>query len=261
MKAITQDRYGSDRGKPVQTTTRGRSSPATHRTTAIAVGVLILLGYLAYGPATAVIQSMLEAPDALSGLAADTLQLGIGAVLMLVNSVAVVAIGVLMYRVAKPHGEGIALAYVVTRIFESIVMAVGIVFLLLQVPLAREAAEAGAAGAATLQVLSTLSSQANFYAYQVAMVGLGVGSVPFWYLVYRSRLIPRSLAGLGIAGYAVFATGAVLEILGVEAGLIMSIPGGLFEVAVAIWLIVRGFSSPVAASRTVRAEASMAVAS
>lgn len=244
----------------MQPTVQDRSGPDSHRKSAIAVGLLILLGYLAYGSATAVIASMLEAPDALTTVAANTTQLGIGAILMLVNSLAVVAIGVLMYRVAKPHGEGIALGYVGTRIFESIVLAVGIVFLLLQIPLAGQAAEASAAGAASLEILSNLASQANFFAYQIAMIGLGVGSVPFWYLIYRARLVPRSLAALGIVGYAIFAGGAVLGVVGVEAGLILSIPGGLFEVAVAIWLIARGFSSPVTAPRAVPADASMAVA-
>jgi hypothetical protein len=243
-----------------QTGLQGRSAPDSHRPTAVAVGVLILLGYLAYGPATAVIEAMLGAADSLSALAASPTQLGILAISMLVNSGAVVAIGVLMFRVAKPHGEGIALGYLGTRIFESIVMSVGIVFLLLQIPLAREAAEAGAAGVASLQVLSALSSEANFYAYQIAMIGLGVGSVPFWFLIYRSRLVPRPLAALGIIGYAVFAGGAVLEILGVEAGLILSIPGGLFEVAVAIWLIAKGFGPPVNVPRPSPVEASMAVA-
>lgn len=235
--------------------------PDSHRTTARAVGALIVLGYLAYGPATAVIESMLEAPDSLITIAASTTQLGIGAILMLINSAAVVAIGVLMYRVAKPHGEGIALGYLGTRIFESIVMAVGIVFVLLQIPLAREAAEAGAAGASSLRILSTVAAEANHFAYQIAMIGLGVGSVPFWYLIYRSRLVPRPLAALGIVGYAVFASGAALEILGFEVGLILSIPGGLFEVAVAIWLIARGFSAPLPARRSGPAEASIAVAS
>jgi hypothetical protein len=244
----------------VHATTQGRSGPDTHRATAVSVGLLILLGYLAYGPATAMIESMLSTPNALTALAANTAPLAIAAVLMLVNSAAVVAIGVLMYRVAKPHGAGIALGYVATRIFEAIVMALGIVFLLLQIPLAREAADAGSAGMASLQVLSSLSSQANFFAYQVAMIGLGVGSIPFWYLVFRARLVPRALAAFGVIGYAIFATGAVLEILGVEVGLLLSIPGGLFEVAVAAWLIVKGFTTPMAASRSASADTSMAVA-
>jgi hypothetical protein len=203
---------------------------------------------------------MLEAPGALSTVAANAMPLAIGAILMLVNSVAVAAIGVLLYRVAKPHGEGVAIGYLGTRIFESVVLAVGIVFLLLQIPLAREAVSASAAGAASLQILSTLLIEGNFFAYQIAMIGLGVGSVPFWLLIYRARLIPRPLAALGIVGYAIFAGGAVLEVLGVRAGLILSIPGGLFEVAVAVWLIARGFSSPVNASRGVPADSSMAVA-
>ena len=241
-------------------TTQGRSGPDTHRGTAVSVGLLILLGYLAYGPATAMIESMLSAPNALPALAASTTALAVLALLMLVNSAAVVAIGVLLYRVAKPHGAGIALGYVAARIFEGIVLAVGIIFVLLHIPLAREAADAGAAGLTSLQLLSTISSQASVFAYQVAMIGLGVGSIPFWYLAFRVRLVPRALAAFGVIGYAIFATGAVLEILGVEVGVLLSIPGGLFEVAVAIWLIVRGFTTPVPVARSAPADASMAVA-
>jgi hypothetical protein len=90
-----------------------------------------------------------------------------------------------------------------------------------------------------------VAAQGNAVAYRVAMIALGVGSVPFWYLAYRVRLVPRILAALGVAGYAVFATGYVLDLLGLDVGLITAIPGGIFEVAVALWLILKGFSAPV----------------
>ncbi|HYI65655.1 MAG TPA: DUF4386 domain-containing protein [Candidatus Limnocylindrales bacterium] len=245
----------------MQSTIQARPGPDQYRTTARVVGVLFLAAFFAYGGGSAVLATVLDAPNYLSNLAANTGQLRIGALLMLVNSLVVAAIGVLMLRIARPHGEVIAFGYLAARLVEAVVLAVGVVFLLLQIPLGREAAEAGAAGAPSLQVLSSLSIQGNDSAYQVAMIALGLGSVPFWYLFYRSGLVPRFLAAWGIVGYAIFASGAVLEILGLEVGLILSVPAGLFEASIGIWLIVKGFSSPVAASRTSPASASMAVAS
>ena len=245
----------------MQTTMQGRSGLELHRTTARIVGVLFLAAFLAYGGGTAVLATVLDAPDYLANLAANLTQLRIGAILMLVNSLVVAAIGVLMLRVARPHGEVIAFGYLGARLVEAVVLAVGVVFLLLQIPLAREAVEAGAAGASSLQILSNLSIQGNDFAYQVAMIALGLGSVPFWYLFYRSGLVPRFLAAWGLIGYAIFAGGAVLEILGLEVGLILSVPAGLFEMTLGIWLIVRGFGPAVTESRTGSATAPMAVAS
>lgn len=238
----------------MQVSSQGRSNSAAMRATARAVGVLILVGYVAYGPAQAMVTSMLEGTDAL--VAADSTLLGIAAISMLVNSAAVIGIGVLMFTVARPYGEGVALSYLATRVFEAILLAVGVVFVLLQVPIAREAA----AGGSSVQALSGVALEGTLFAYQVAMIGLGVGSIPLWLLAYRTRLVPRALAALGILGYAVFAIGAALEIVGIPVGLMLSIPGGLFEVAVAIWLIARGFSTSSVAPVVTRAD-SMAVAS
>ena len=45
----------------------------------------------------------------------------------------------------------------------------------------------------------------------------------------------------GLAGYAIFLAGAILEILGHNVGVALSIPGGLFEIAFGVLLIAQGF--------------------
>ena len=49
------------------------------------------------------------------------------------------------------------------------------------------------------------------------------------------------LAIYGLAGYAIFLVGAILEILGHNVGVALSIPGGLFEIAFGVLLIAKGF--------------------
>jgi hypothetical protein len=83
----------------------------------------------------------------------------------------------------------------------------------------------------------------NVMAYNVAMAGLGLGSLFFCYLLLRSNLVPRFLAVWGLVGYAILAMGCVLEIIGFAgAGLVATIPGGLFEIFFAIWPIAKGFN-------------------
>jgi hypothetical protein len=124
----------------------------------------------------------------------------------------------------------VAYSYLAARIIESVFLAAGVLFLLLS----------ASSDIATAD-LPSLSRALNNLAYQTAMIALGLGSIPFWYLAYRVRLLPAWLALAGVVGYAIFATGALLELFGLEVGLYLAIPGGLFEIALAIWLIVRGF--------------------
>ena len=230
---------------------------SSFRRSGIAVGLLLLGAFATYGGGTALVNSVLAADDAASQLATSEMTLRVGAILMLTDVFFVAVIGVLLYNVGRRFSERIAVGYLSTRLIEAIGLAVGVVFVLLPVSLAGQ--EVGDAA-----TLTAVAQQGNAIAYRIAMMALGLGSLPFWYLAYRIRLIPRALAAFGIAAYAIFFLGYALDILGLDVGLIAAIPGGIFEVAVALWLIVKGFSipdprgQPEPTSAPLRAEAELA---
>ena len=78
-------------------------------------------------------------------------------------------------------------------------------------------------------------------AYQIGQMSLGIGALFLCSLLFRTRLIPRWLAGWGVIGYAIHVAGAIAEIFGIPISIILLIPGGLFELALAFWLLIKGF--------------------
>ena len=190
------------------------------RRTARVVGVLFLAGYLAYGIGSLIAQGIVDSDDR-SG---STALFVAGIALMLLNSAFVIGIGALMFPILRPHSKAISSGYLGTRIFEGVVLAIGVVSLVV--------------------LTSSAAIDANAVFYNVAEAGLGIGSLFFCALLFRTRLVPRWLAGWGFVGYACFAAGNLLELFGVTgAALVASIPGGLFELTFGIWLIARGFAS------------------
>ena len=210
---------------------------APQKRTARAVGILILGGYLSYGLGSSISTAITTAPDYLPEPTSSTI-IALGAMMMLINSGLVIGIGILMYPVLRAHSLRIALGYLATRLFEAILMAVGILSIL---TLASLGATGGSIGSA--QSLTALLVTGNQAAYNIAMAGLGIGSLFLCTLLFTSRLVPRFLGVWGFIGYAVLAAGCVLELLGFTgAGLVATIPGGLWELFFAVWLIVKGFN-------------------
>ena len=196
------------------------------RRTARIVGVLVLAGYL-YGVGSLIATGIVD-----SGERGDSTALFVaGIALMLLNSAFVIDIGVLMFPILRAHNKAIAAGYLGTRIFEGVVLAIGVVSLIV--------------------LTGSDAIDANAAFYSVAEGGLGIGSLFFCALLFRTGLVPRWLAVWGFIGYACFAGGTLLELSGVAgAGLVGAIPGGLFELTFGIWLIARGFASTATAVRS-----------
>ncbi len=225
----------------------------TFRTTAKVVGVVYLAGFLVGMVGNGLIQSIVSAPDHLSTVSANSMLLAIGALLWLMAVAGDAAHGILMFPILKQHGERIAIGYLAARIVDAVFIAVMVLFLLTQIPLGSEYLKAVAPNTFYLQALSTLSIQASQYAYEIGMSTLGVAGLLLCYTLYRARLVPRWIAVWGIIGYAIIFVGMVSEFMGSGLGLVSSLPGGLWEAFIGVWLIARGFNSAAFVSPARRA--------
>ncbi len=233
-----------------QATAPGRLAPDAYRTTARAVGVLFLAGMVVGIGGNGLVLSIVGAPDHLATVSANSTLLAIGAMLLLLAGVWDAAHGILMFPVLKRHSERVAFGYLGYRLVDAAFIGMWVLFLLLQIPLGREYLNAAASSLASLEALSAVSMQASQYAYQIAMIFVGLAGLLLCSVFYRARLVPRFVAVWGLAGYAIHLGGAVLELLGGNLGLIPVLPGGLWELFIGVWLIAKGFSpSPVPSER------------
>ncbi len=228
-----------------------------YRSTAAVVGSIYLAGFVVGIGGDTLLQSILGAPNHLALVAANSLTVTIGALLWLIAVVGDAAHGVLLYPVLKPHNERIAVGYLAARIMDALFIAVMVLFVLLQIPLGSEYLNAATADAAELQALSNVLMQAKFYVYDMGMITLGISGILLCYTLYRTKLLPRWLAVWGLVGYAIIFCGMVSEIMESGLGLASSIPGGLWEVFVGVWLIVKGFNAPALVAETAKSEPKM----
>lgn len=235
---------GSAHDQDVASAPPGRGRGIAAKTAARIMGLLILAGWFTYGPGAAITDAHVSAPDALANVAANQTTFTAGAVMMLLNSAAVVGIGVVVFPVLKRHSERAALGYLATRILEGAFLAGGVISLLAMTGLSDAYATADAAARGHLEALGALAVQVNDLAYQTGMATLGIGSVFLCSLLFRTGLLPRALAAWGVIGYGVFALGMILDMFGLGVGTVLTIPGGLFELVFAFWLIARGFNTP-----------------
>ena len=202
-------------------------------------GALFLAGFLVYGIGFGLVSSVISAPDFLTTLAGNSTVLLVGAFLMLLNTVVDIGKGVLFFPIAERRGKRTALVYLAAITVQVVLLDLGVLFLLMLVPLSEFVAGATASPAG----LGSLLTQANTLAFQLGQGTLAFGALFMTWFLFQNRMVPRTLALWGVAGYAIHLAGAIAEIFGIHVGLLMSLPGGLFEVAFGIWLIAKGFDS------------------
>ena len=206
------------------------------------IGALFLAGFVVYGTGAILVNSVAGTPDFLPDVEAKETTLALGAFLMIATTAVDIGKAVFFYPVLERHGKRTAVAYLATMIFEMALMTVGVLALLMIIPLADQADHLGAV---TAQSLGSLAVDANETAYQIGQLSLAFGAIFLCALLHRTGLVPRWLAGWGLVGYALHMAGAGAELFGAPLSMVLLIPGGIFEVTLAIWLLVKGFD-PVA---------------
>src|ERR687897_1694646 len=172
------------------------------RTIAFVTGVLFLITFITSIPAAFVFYPpVLNDPTYIISAGAD-MGVKLGALLEVILVVANVGTAVVLYPLLKRQNHIVALGYVTARVMEGAMIAVGILSLLSVVTLRQEFAGAAGADAAALVPIGralVAVHDATFLLGPGFLAGLGNG-ILLGYLMYRSGLVPRGMAILGLIG-------------------------------------------------------------
>lgn len=229
------------------------------RKIALVTGVLFIITFVTSMPAVFIFyHPLLSDPTKyMAGTGADW-RVSLGALLEVILAIAGIGSAVVLYPVVKRQNRIVALGYVTSRVMESAAIMVGIFSLLAVVTLRHD--YAGAAGADSASLVTAARSfvalhDAAFLLGPTLLAGLGNGML-LGYLMYRSGLMPRGLALLGLIGGPLVIAAAVAVLFGVfkagsAAQFIATIPEIIWELSICIYLTVKGFKpSPITADDT-----------
>ncbi|MFH1926757.1 MAG: DUF4386 domain-containing protein [Chloroflexota bacterium] len=221
--------------------------------TARIVGVLFLTAMVASLLGGGLVEDVISAPDYLTAVSENETQVIIGALLELINGIAVVGIGVLMFSILEKYSKRLALGYLALRIIESVFGCVVVLSPLSLVKLSREYLKAGASDASSFLTVGTLSiAERAVVADLLIPVFLSLGALLLYYSLYQSRLLPRFISVWGLIATTLILTLNLLLTfnleVGIGLGLIFALPIISNEIFLAIWLIVKGFNSSAIAS-------------
>ena len=215
------------------------------RKTALVAGVFYLLTFVSiptlflYGP--------VKGANYILGPGPDTSAI-IGGILEMIVALAGIGTAVVLFPVLKRQNEGVALGFVGSRVLEAATIFAGVACLLSVVTLRQ--AGVGAAGLVSAQTLVVLYDRTFLFgqSFMPAICDLLLGI-----LLYQSRLVPRGLALIGIAGAPILLAGylaVMFGLIGQHAPLaaLSALPVALFEFSLGVWLVVKGFNpSPITA--------------
>jgi hypothetical protein len=226
-------------------------SNAPYRRTEILVALLWIVTATGAIGGAILINPVINAPDYLTMVFPKSAIITSGMFGWMINDIGIVFIGLLMYPILKKHSESMALGYLSMRMFESLLMIVGVFFAMLLIPLSREFIKAGAADTASFQVIGSVLKQAeNWFLNLLQLIFLGLGGIILTSMLYQTKLVPRSISVFGFIGYALLLPAAIIGLFGIldptpgGPGSILAVPVAIWEIIIMpIWLFAKGFNS------------------
>lgn len=179
-----------------------------------------------------------------------------GAILELLLIAANIATALTIYPVLKRRFPVLSLAFVSARIMESAFIAIGIVAVL---ALGTLRVKAGSADQDALMVVGQALVAIHDWTFKVGpgiVVGVGNGII-LGYMMWKTRLVPRFLSGLGLIGGPALLASSTAILLGyTEVGSTLQsvcvAPEFFWELLLGIWLLVRGFNPAALAALDAR---------
>lgn len=221
---------------------------SSHQKAARIFGGLFLLTFVTSIAGALLYTPLLDHKDYIVNGAPDV-QIQLGALFEVGLVVTNIGTAVVLYPIAKRYSETLALSWVASRIVESTFIAVGAIALLSAVTLHQDAG-AGDASALLVQGRALVALYDRTFLFGPGFcVGIGNGII-LGYLMWKSGLVPRRLALLGLIAGPLIILRATLILFGVVAPGdptdLLGVPEFIWEAGLGFYPLIKGFRIPPA---------------
>ncbi len=191
--------------------------------------------------------------DMLISVSSSETLLRLGVVAGLATSLGIVVLAVLLYVVLGGQGRIVALVALGWWLAEAIVLAVARIGDAALIQVGLDFVKAGTPADSSYQTMGAflyhgldqqLGSTTHMFFYCA-------GGLVWYYLFFRSRLIPRAISLFGLIAVAVGSAGIIAQLLGYDIPILVYVPILPFELTIGSWLLFKGIPVNAEPSRGV----------
>lgn len=230
----------------------------SHRRIAILVGVLYIIGTVAGVLSVVTAGSILDDSAYLTEISENRDRFVSGALFLLTMGLALAMVSVVIFPILKKQNEILAVGYVVFRgALETATYLASVIIWLMLLALSQHFVKAGAPDASYFQTLGASLKDVNEWVGELIAIVFPLSALMLYYVLYRSRLIPRWLSGWGLLALIPYFAATFLALFDIiePAGgsdVAMKMPLALQEMVMAVWLIAKGFDRSVIESEATK---------
>lgn len=208
----------------------------------IAAAVSSIIGLKLYDPILNESNFLLSASNNYS-------QIVFGAVNELILCVTATGTGIMLFPLLKRYNERMALGYLSFRLLEVVFIMIGTISVLTALAVSENYANGVIRDKDNAQNLMLTFIYLHKWTF---MLGpnfmLAINTFLYSYVFSKSNVVPKNLARLGISASLLIMLAAILEMFGVIQqisiwGILLALPVALYEMTLAIWLIVKGVNN------------------
>lgn len=207
-------------------------------------GVLLLL-QLAAGlmlPFILLQPGIVGYPAFLAAAAENSLRIRLAVFIAFAGAGLTVGLATTMLPVLRRHSDAVAFGFLGVCAMSCVLDVVHNASVMSMLSLSQRYVDASAPDAALYHAMGAVVASTRRWAHYTQLVAIAAWIFVFYSSLWRFRLVPRVLASLGLVGILLQFTGVTLfTFLGYRQEVRMAMPLAPIHVALALWLIVKGF--------------------
>ena len=167
----------------------------------------------------------------------------IGSVLLsILSGLASISIATLLLPIFKRHSIYVAFLYLVFCILNFIAIMLDNVSVVTMLELSNDFVANG--DSSTMQVMGNLVYEKHHWTHYMYLLMSCFPVFVLYYGFYVSKIVPRFISIFGIFAVLLMFVEVLFSIFGNSISMNMMLPMGLIQLALPLWLIIKGFSSP-----------------